>query len=324
MNDKQFKQLQQKPYHLYFIANLVDVPMLMDIVGPVAEARQRLELVYCTVLPSNVHVPDGFVNRARSTFMPYTFLPGPQAGYYLVKMTGEARFVPASTEEEPNETFDDDIDFGFDHFEEVAGPCLSTFDADLKSRKAPQAEQQSGNMIRALQRQVASKEQASSPQPAAKSRTLSAKAAGKQRASTIVTGEAIQSTSTGTTTTAATGQATSVSTRTQSSISSSPEADYLGLLSMVEEPTKQTEYSKKSRSLLSRLGKQVATSAGLTKINAEIIGESSDEITDDQLSAGLKRVRTTESQSSTSTRQMKKKSKTLILLKQLQKKSKNL
>lgn len=51
-------------------------------------ARQRLDLMDCTVLPSDLHVPPGFVNRAIPTIVPYTFDPGPKAGYYLVKMTG--------------------------------------------------------------------------------------------------------------------------------------------------------------------------------------------------------------------------------------------
>lgn len=78
MYQMKFAKLEKKPYHLYFDTKLVDVLMLMDIVGPVPEARQRLDILDYTVLPSDVHVPQGFVNRARPTILPYTFEPGPK------------------------------------------------------------------------------------------------------------------------------------------------------------------------------------------------------------------------------------------------------
>lgn len=65
--------------------------------------------------------------------MPYTFEPGSKAGYYMVKMTGQARFVPITQQEEMEdipEMNDDDIDFGPDDFEEVVELALSFFDTD--------------------------------------------------------------------------------------------------------------------------------------------------------------------------------------------------
>ncbi|KAL9552063.1 hypothetical protein MBANPS3_003956 [Mucor bainieri] len=107
----------------------------MDYVGPIPEARQRLDIVDCMVLPSDVHVPQGFVNRARVTMLPYTFEPGPKAGYYLIKMSGASRFVVESRKEEeeqnPADIADDDFDLGVDDFEEVTEPTLSMFDADV-------------------------------------------------------------------------------------------------------------------------------------------------------------------------------------------------
>ncbi|KAL9537351.1 hypothetical protein MBANPS3_011856 [Mucor bainieri] len=132
MYQEQFAELDNKPYHLFFTARLVDVPMLTDIVGVVHVARQRLELVECKVLQSDVHVPTGFVNRAAPTILPYAFAPGPKAGYYLVKMSEEARFVPQRREEEQVPPMKDEVDFGPDDFDEVSEPALSTFDVDME------------------------------------------------------------------------------------------------------------------------------------------------------------------------------------------------
>ncbi|CAO0802006.1 unnamed protein product [Mucor circinelloides] len=159
MYQKHFAQLENRPYHLFFAAKMVDVPMLMDILGPVAEARQRLDLVDCTVLPSNVHVSQGFVNRVTPTTIPYIFEPGPKAGYYLIKMTGESRFMPERREEQPLEPFDDEEDIGFgpDDFEDVADPSLSVFDADLQSSQdvpPPQSTARTSVALRVLQKQM--------------------------------------------------------------------------------------------------------------------------------------------------------------------------
>ncbi|KAG1110393.1 hypothetical protein G6F42_015351 [Rhizopus arrhizus] len=229
MYQKHFAQLENRPYHLFFAAKVVDVPMLMDIVGPVAEARQRLDLVDCTVLPSNVHVPQGFVNRATPTTIP---------------------------EEQPLESFDDEEDIGFgpDDFEEVAGPSLRVFDVDLQSSQdvpPPQSTARTSVALRALQKQMkrrASPTQAQastsselSQQPSTSTSALEASApvfgkrAGKQRAApgvatTSTPQQPQQSRSSSTQQTQQSGSGTATT------ISSGSEPDYLGLYHMFEEP----------------------------------------------------------------------------------------
>lgn len=136
----QFASVDPRPYHLYFCANLKDVPMLVDFVGPVPEARQQLDLMDCTVLPSEPLIPQGFVNQARPTILPYKFEPGSKEGYYMIKMTGQVRYVPATRDQQELEEdldIDFDLDLGEDDYTEVKQPTLSVFDTDQATAPGP-------------------------------------------------------------------------------------------------------------------------------------------------------------------------------------------
>ncbi|KAL9544149.1 hypothetical protein MBANPS3_007777 [Mucor bainieri] len=78
----------------------------------------------------------GCVNRATPTILPYTFAPGPKAGYYLVKMTGEIRFV-AQRREEEQLLPEQEVEFGPDGFQKVSQPTLSALNVDMESAPQP-------------------------------------------------------------------------------------------------------------------------------------------------------------------------------------------
>ncbi|EPB80998.1 hypothetical protein HMPREF1544_12312 [Mucor circinelloides 1006PhL] len=310
-----FTELEVKPHHHHFHAKLKEVPMLMDIAGPVAEARQRLDLVDCTVLPSNVHVPQGFVNRATPTTIPYTFEPGPKAGYYLIKMTGEARFVPESREEQSLEPFDDeeDNDFGPDDFKEMGAPTLSVFDVDMQAQQdvcPQQSTSKTSVVMAALQKKAQAKRKersASLQQPQA--------TVAEQSSSSSQPGAAVQSISA--------KRAGKLPTAAGTSESSTSEPDYLGLYQIFEDPLSKPTFS-------SRIGQTAVATSGFVGVAAtgtiEMPGEDTgdgEEETDEEesqlLFSALKRSRTRDS--TASSKQYTKKT-TAMILKQLQKRSK--
>ncbi|CAO3615701.1 unnamed protein product [Mucor fragilis] len=292
MYQEQFADLDNKPYHLFFSARLVDVPLLTDIVGVVPEARQRLELVECKVLQSEVHVPIGFVNRATPTILPYTFAPGPKAGYYMMKMSGEARFVPQRREEEMPMP-EQEVDFGPDDFQEATEPALSTFDVDV-GRAQPA---RTATMFGALERlQKMRKATASASE-------MSAKRKGKQLAVARPT-----------------EPQPSMSTGTETTTSGSTEPDYLGLLEGEEFA------AAVSPTFSSRLVQMAGSTSAVVNVAAtgemedeEQLGEEETEVEE---SSELKRRRTRDTQSTGVSMQDVKRSKTISFLRDLQKKAK--
>lgn len=309
MYREHFAELEVKPHHLYFHAKLKEVPMLMDISRPVPEARQSLDLLNCIVLPSDPYIPQGFVNRATPTILRYTFLLGPKAGFYWIKMTGEVRFVPDTRQEEELAMAEEaDIDFGPDDFKEMGAPTLSVFDVDMQSQQDVRPQQSTSKTsvaMAVLQKKVQAKRkersasfqqpqatvigQPSSSQPGVAAQSISAKRAGKRPVVAVsglaMTQQPEQSTSTSTQQTAA-----------GTSESSTSEPDYLGLYQMFEDPLSKPTFS-------SLIGQTAVATSGFVDVAATgtmaMPGEDTDdgeEDTDEDesqvLFSALKRSRT--------------------------------